>query len=398
MARSEIPIEGTRTLELTVEGDVVVEGGAGPSLWIDDESDEDPGRSIQRTDDVISLVVHDDCRLVVPPDLTVRLVRVDGDLRVSELRGALAVGKVNGDASFQRIDGTISCDTINGDARVQATRSTVSIIEVSGDTKLVECRGEVRIDQVQGDLSANDLTGGLRVLQVGGDVRLRTSFAGGTVYDVDCRGSTRIIIAGSVEQTSARFELRSLSGRIVTDVTLADVERSADVLRGRLGEGSAEVRIKSDGPITLTGREEGFDWGSMGDFFRSFGQDFSELFSTFTVGNNAEFEQRLREQAEKLRSKAEKFSQRAEKAAKRVSERAQRHAERMARQAERQAARWEAGSPGGWRHPQPPPAPPARPETVRRASREERMLVLQMLADGKISAEEAARLLEALGG
>jgi hypothetical protein len=43
------------------------------------------------------------------------------------------------------------------------------------------------------------------------------------------------------------------------------------------------------------------------------------------------------------------------------------------------------------------PAPPNPPPPRSRTTEEERLAVLRMLADGTISTEDAARLLEALG-
>ena len=71
------------------------------------------------------------------------------------------------------------------------------------------------------------------------------------------------------------------------------------------------------------------------------------------------------------------------------------------RRGERRPWHWQwgqPGTPGSWPFSPPgvpaSPTPPPRP----RATEEERLVILRLLADEKITTEEAARLLEALGG
>jgi len=109
----------------------------------------------------------------------------------------------------------------------------------------------------------------------------------------------------------------------------------------------------------------------------------AEALASLQIGE--EFRQRLNERfqegitraEERLHRAAERFQQRARETAARLEEQAQRAAERARRTAER-AQRTEEAAPA-------PPAP------------EEQRLVLEMLREGRLTVEQAARLLEALG-
>ncbi|HEX5414461.1 MAG TPA: hypothetical protein VFZ25_02270 [Chloroflexota bacterium] len=461
MARHEIALDGARGLEIVVQGDFVLAGNDQPNALLDDDSDEFAPLPLERRDDVIRIEVPGDGRLTVPRGLAVRIARVDGDLRAVDLGAELQVAQVNGDATFQHIDGPVICQavmgdcrvreiegeftasriagdldvdrvrgpvqltesvdgdldladiaddvavgavhgdltvqgcgalragSISGDGRVQNARGEVNLERLSGDAKIEDCQGPVEIEHVDGDLSAANVSAGLSVSNVAGDARLTTGFAPGATFKLRVHGSARLAVMGEPGQVSARFDLHTRSGRIANDLPLENADRTPNRLQGLLGDGSASVRIESDGPITLTGREGGFDWGSMGNVFGDFSKDFATAFGAF---GGPEFEGRIREHAEK-------FGRQAEEVARKASERAQRHAERMAREAERQGQRWGTG-PGNWWRPPTPPQPPSRPTPPRgprAGSSEERMLILRMLSDGRITAEEAARLLDALG-
>lgn len=102
------------------------------------------------------------------------------------------------------------------------------------------------------------------------------------------------------------------------------------------------------------------------------------------------------------RRAAEHAEARARSVAEKVAHHAEKHAERAARHVERAAHRAERGvKRGRWwftEHMDEWAAPRAtRPEPPR-ASEAERLAIMQMLRDGKVSVEQAATLLDALGG
>ncbi len=123
----------------------------------------------------------------------------------------------------------------------------------------------------------------------------------------------------------------------------------------------------------------------MKDFAKDFGKDFNPLPADFS---------------ERISRKVEKATQKVHEHVEEASRRAQKHAEQAARRAERQTRghnvranvsigrwNWDIASKGT------PPAPPSEPVTD-----EERMTILKMLQQKKISAEDAEKLLSALDG
>jgi hypothetical protein len=155
-------------------------------------------------------------------------------------------------------------------------------------------------------------------------------------------------------------------------------------VRDREKEGDFDFDFDFDLDFDMNTGAFASDWAAFG---QRFGKDFGERLA-----------QRAREAAERAASKVQaKAERKAERAARRAEERArqaERHAEAHARRAEQ---RWGAdfGPRRAWRveRPPAPPEPPREP-----VSDEERLAILRMLEEKKITVEQAEQLLAALSG
>lgn len=362
----------------------------------------------------------------------VSLDRAGGDARVEQISGPVMVaGPVSGDAALAGINGPttihevagdlnliecqgVSIESIAGDLTAKDLRGSLEVDLVGGDAQIAGCDGSISLESIGGDLTARGLGAGLRAPEVRGRIRLNTAFAPGSSYDLASNGGTTILVDGDPSRVSATFELRRPDGgKIMVGLPLADPIVEPGFVGGRLGAGEAMVRVTSRGSLRLEtpgASSTGFDremFDEIGEAFRgAFG-----AFSGFGWGDpdrdpEERGQRRARRAEEKVQEAAQRMAQEAERQARKAAERAQRHIERAARQAERHAGNWrwfgrpiDAGP--GWINPFPPgrpgpprpPAPPSRPP----ASEEERLAILNMLAAGTITADDAARLLEAIG-
>jgi hypothetical protein len=334
--------------------------------------------------------------------------RVAGDLAVASVNGPLAVAAVQGDANVVECD-VVQFESVAGDLSVKDLRGEIHVHRVGGDSKISSCAGPVNLEAVGGDLTARDLRGGITAPAVGGRARLNTIFAPGQTYLVDAGGSATVLIEGDPSTLSATFELRRHDGAdVVVAFPLEDPVVEPGYIRGRVGAGEATVRVTSRGSLRIgrSGQEsQGFE-GFFEGIFDDLGESLRGAFSGFGWSGPGGWAE---EHAERFASRAE---QRAQEAAQRVAEDAERRARRVSERAQRQAeraARHFGHSFGGWRWSGQPfqpgpfwpssPTPPSRPAPSPRprATEEERLAILNMLAAGTINAEEAARLLEALG-
>ncbi len=108
--------------------------------------------------------------------------------------------------------------------------------------------------------------------------------------------------------------------------------------------------------------------------------------------DSEEFKAKMDKVGEKARRVAEKVELKAEGIAERARQQAERNAERARMRADQAERRWQRAS-GQRSTPSPAPAPTPTPGDDKR---EERLSILRMVEEGKITADEAAKLLSAL--
>jgi hypothetical protein len=272
--------------------------------------------------------------------------------------------------------------------------------EVMGDLSARGVEGVLSVRQANGNLTASYLEGGLQA-DIVGDCTLKTDFTPGCEYTFKTGGNATLKFP---TQTNAHFNVTA-GGNINHNVDWAEIsEMTESVLKARVGEAdedAAQVRLEAIGDVTLRGKSEDkafvFAWSTDEDMGIELESMAEELERNIEV-HMARMEAKLKDiDYEAIRLKAEK-------AAEKVRLKALRAAEHARLKAERAERRWERLSPSPPRPPRPPrahgrgratspPPPPAPP-----VSSDERMIVLRMVQEGKISPDEAARLLEAMEG
>jgi len=142
-----------------------------------------------------------------------------------------------------------------------------------------------------------------------------------------------------------------------------------------LGDGSAKISLSAGGDVRVSNREDA------GEFAQEFG-NFAGMNFDFSG-----FGERISRQVERVTARATK---RAEEAVRRAERTAERHARRG--RVGLEIGRWNWDLKGAPKPPT-PPVPPTEP-----VSDDERMSILKMLAEKKITAEQAEQLLSALEG
>ncbi len=420
------------TLELSdVSGDVRIEEIRGPVQLARVEGD----LKIQRIDGPVSVETATsdlDVRQINGPftcdhvggDATIEGIAgplnltgaVGGDVAIAEIGGPTSIGEVGGDLNVVNCQ-SVSVRTVSGDLTAKDLRGDFRANQVAGDAQIAGCDGPVDLEVVNGDLTARALPGGIHAPRVNGRIRLSTSLSPDRTYDLVGRGAVTVLIEGDPTQVSATFELRrSGGGRIDIGLPLEDPIVEPGFVRGRIGAGAASVRISSEGALRVEARGQGSTGfnGFMEAMFDEIGEEFRGAFGSFSGfgwggpgrGPEERGQRRGRRAEEKLQEAAQRVAEEAERHARHAAERAQRQVERAARQAERHAGNWRwFGRPidvgPGWINPMGPPRPvpprPPAPPPRPRATEDERLTILNMLAAGTIGPEDAARLLEALG-
>jgi DUF4097 and DUF4098 domain-containing protein YvlB len=385
--------EVSNTPHLTIEchGDLDISGGREGEVAIKAYgTDED--LEIQREGEHLTITSHARCKVGCPRGTTLTLQAVHGDARVRRVAGPIAAKAIHGDTVLKEVGPTTINDAM-GDVRARSVSGELRLDQVAGDLGVRGVEGLLSCGSVGGDLSAVSLQGGLEA-SVGGDASLKTDFVPGSNYALTTGGSAAIKFPAD---TNATVQVTA-AGDIQHKVEWAELTEDAGMLSGRVGEAKAAVTVTAGSDVSLQSRSDsaafttsfGLEDDTLELELESVAEEIERNIQSHMARLNAHLEAKLSSiDHEAIRRKAERAAEKARRRAEHAAERARLKAERAQRRWERMGARQPARPAPG--------RPPAR-RSVEPITEDERMVILRMVQEGKISADEAARLLEAMEG
>ena len=389
----------------SIPGDLRVAGWERAEIMVKTDGD---ALEISAATDPIVISCDEDLILYVPRGANVKVENVAGDTILQALTGPVSLGPVAGDLTMNDL-GPVSLETISGDASLRNIGALNAGI-IGGDFTLRGGHGICAVDKVGGDGSVRDVDGMLTIDSVGSDLYVRnihgavTVKAGadvafyvsplpGQIYDVTAGDD---LIVRLSPETSVKLHLNASSpDSIQVDfpgVKLPEDCTSCEVILGEQKEGMAEMLLTASGDLLVTCRAD--QWESAADFdsgdwrippippIPPLPPDFSERIN-----------RRVQASMEQAHVHLEAASRRTEAKV----QAAMRRAEMKARAAEvrvRRGAQFNVNV-GRWNWDLSPKGPVATEDAV---SDDERLIILRMLQEKKISLTEAEKLLAALEG
>ena len=416
MQQNTVPIDPNANVNVqTVHGDLRVAGWDRNELMVKTDGSQ---LNLASTTDPISIACDEDVILYLPRTVKLKIEKVSGDASLQALTGPVTLGPIAGDLTVKDL-GPITLSTVSGDASLNNI-GVLNAESISGDFALRGSHGACVVDTIGGDASIRDIDGMLAIENVGSDLYVRNvrgavnARAGADValYLQPLAGCTYDISAGDdlilrlSPDSNAKLHLTGGSSDSV-HVDFPGVEVPEDCLGceaiiGQVTENMAEMLLTAGDDLLVTSQAD--SWESAADFgvgmrdgnewgippFAGLPEDFSERIN-----------RRVQAAMERAQSHLDAANQRAEATGHRASiriEAAMRRAEAKARAAEVRARRGQANlhvGVGRWNWDINPQGPAQASAPV---SNDERLAVLKMLQEKKISVEQAEKLLAALEG
>jgi hypothetical protein len=418
MHKQVFDVSDSPKVTITTTGGLVLKGSGLPEVAVKTDSQDD----LDVTANGEEISIHSRSNLVVslPRGSSVLVENVHRQAVIKGIEGPLKIGEVRGSCVLKDT-GQVDIDHIHGDLAAKRIEGSLSLRLVNGNVSVRRIDKDFRVgDQIHGNLVLDDVDGSIEAV-VNGNASLRIDPATGENYSIKARGN---IVGRLPEDASVDIEIVRAS-RIRVDFKSTDVSKTVEAPHTlTIGDGDAKMRLEAGGRVLLQQRAP--DWEMMGSFDTDFdaertaeeiGRHVTEQVEAQVEMIESQLEEQLNhlaaslgasglspEVSERIARKAREASARAtartqEKMARaqekmqRKLEAAQRKIEQRTRTAERKAQARESRSWGpGWAK-SGTSAPVSDPVTE-----EERLLILQMLSEKKISLEEADKLLEALEG
>ncbi len=395
----------------TIQGNLQLKGWDRPEVSVKAQPDD---LNLEEQDDVVRLSCQGDCTVRLPTGATVRVGRVQGEARFKYLDDALQIDQVAGDLTLHNIS-EVRVQSVNGALYARNIAGLFSAEHVAGNVSARNVEGRCQLPKVDGNLDLRGVEDSLQTA-CSGNARLRFYILDGESYTVEAGGNLNVEIPADA---NLNIKLNSVGESIRLQLPGHTQNLSTSSHELTLGDGGTVLQLKAGGSISLeAGLVGGFrrdeetdmdeDFGNFVDLsaqisqqveaqMRAVTRQINEQLTNLTasmnqIGFSDEQRQRILEQArrnsERVAERAQEQARRAQEKLERKLEAARRRSEMKARHAERRSRRSFNVDIGV------EPAEPAS-EPV---SDEERLTILRMLEQKKISMEEAEALLDALEG
>ena len=347
-----------------IGGDLSVVGWDGEDVLIKADEDE---LTLNQNGNEILLSCSDDLSLRIPKNASLLIQTIGGDAALRGVMGNLELKEVNGDLSIREA-GPVTIDTVESDFSLRGAKGDLYVKNANGDISIRDVEGNIMLESVADDLALRGGRGNIKV-NVGEDVVVYLEPKADGSYSITAGDDILLVL-----KPNANVSLTMQGDEI--DVDWPGVENQEDVTDRVLvlGDGSAKITLSAGGDIRVTND------ANAGNSAEEFGNFAGLNFDWSGFG-------------EMISRKVERATGQAARRAEEAARRAERHAERHAR-------RWKGNvKVGRWnwdlnsQNIPTPPSPPSEP-----VADEERMAILKMLAEKKITAEQAEQLLNSLEG
>lgn len=350
----------------SVGGDISVVGWDGNEILLKADDDE---LTLNQNGEEVRFSCEDDMSLRVPKGSTLSFASIRGDAAVRGVNGDIEIKEIHGDLSMRDV-GSVSIGSIESDLSLRAAHGNLYVKNAHGDISVRDVEGNVNIESVSDDLALRGARGNIKV-NVGEDVVVYLEPRDDGDYLVTAGDDILLVMPSHANATV------TMQGDQI-DVQWPGVDQDSETTERvvTLGSGAAKIVLSAGGDIRLTNQANAAE--SADEFGNFAGLNFD--WSGF---------------GERISRQVEQATQRAAKRAEETARRAERHAERQVR---RWGGKVNFGPGPSWDFglkgmPSPPGVPKSEP-----VADEERMAILKMLQEKKITAEQAEQLLRALEG
>ena len=419
MSKQFVTTSATPHITIRVSGDLSLKGQDSAEVVAKSDNPEDV--TLEASQDQVVIHSSGDCVVRVPRQAYVQVESVGGDASIKAVDGELTIDNVSGDLVLRNV-GETRLTRVSGSLSAKNVDGTLEIETVSGDTAVRGVQDDFTVSgSCQGNLNLRDVGGSARAI-ASGNITLYLDPAPGHTYEFTSRGN---VFCRLSEDASVEISVPKASQ---VRVDLPGIHASAPVQSPyalTLGEGDAHLSLSADGNVVLDTHApdievEDFDV-ELGPEVEGMAEAVSQQISQQVESQVRMIEDQLNSQlsglsmrmsaaglsAEQARRIEERARETGERAASRAQEKMRRAQEKMEqkmaamqrkmemRNRQREHLHRQGRSSWSFNIPTPPVPPAPMGEPV---SEDERLMILRMLEQKKISMEEAEQLLSALEG
>ena len=300
--------------------------------------------------------------------------KVGGNFAVRKATGSVTVEKVGGNLVLEDV-GSFTCEKIGGSCFSRNIQGDLTLEKAGGSVKAQNIGGVIRISRLGGSFIAKDVTVG-EDIRAGGDILIKNFEIG--KKDLSFKAGGCIHLEFGDDFGGCAFSMHSGVHQIRIALGNDDLSIGEESYDYQMGNTDRIVEMAAGGDISLTGiSDPGEDVvGDLSDFFDFEKSPFSEM-----IRDRIDYATRKAEA--KVRAAQIRLDQMQDRLEKKRFPKI--HTDFEAIMGKLSPER-----------PEPPMPPVSRPAGRKGASDEERLMILKMLQDKKITVDDAEKLFIAL--
>jgi ElaB/YqjD/DUF883 family membrane-anchored ribosome-binding protein len=377
--------------------------------------------SLQQDGDQVFIRPQSNCDVRVPHGTTLQVPFAHSDATIKGVSGGMTIQHAESSVNLRDV-GPTTVDFVSKDLNTRNVAGDLTARHVERHANIRGVIGDFSTDYIGGHLNLRGAGGGVSA-QVHGAANMRLEPQAGHTYTLEAHGPVTCRFPPKPD-----IEL-NVNGYGPVTIKVGEVSEASQELSKTFtfGEGTATLELTAYGPLSILEsrtdyQDAGFEFdfdpdedygGEMGDLTSQITEQVSEQLESQMEMLESELESQVEnlssligsaklsdEQAERIRRRTQEKMAQAHEKIRRAQEKAARKIEHARLRAERKARKSAQHDRHGdrdftWRFKTRHRA--AEPE-IEPVSDQERMMILNMLAEKKITAEEAETLLDALEG
>lgn len=386
MKQQTIPVNAKiKVLLSAVPGDLQIVGWERSELMVK----TDGGRLDQSgSGEAVEISCDANLILYVPREASLTIKTIGGDADLRALSGLTKITNVGGDLSLRNV-GPMDIANVGGDLSLRGSLGDFFAKNIGADASLRDVQGSINIDRVGSDLYLRGARGDVAI-KAGSDAVLYLQPKTAVKYVINAGSDVLLRLPA---QLDAELILQGGSPESIrVDLPDIDAFQEENIRTLVIGSGLAKISVIAGHEVVVTSRAD--EWESMAEFD---GYAREENYSPGEIpGLPSDLHERITRKVQEATLRASEKSIRAQERAQARADSAIRRAEGKMRAHDR---RMKAGGvifrregTGSDR------SVSAMPPADQPISDEERLTILRMLQEKKISLDDAEKLLSALEG
>jgi hypothetical protein len=378
---------------------------------------------LEEVEDGIRLSCRSDCVLRVPREASLQVSKVFGGIRMKYLDRQLKIDQVDGSVGLRHV-GEVHIGSIKGDLLAKEVLDSLQVDEVLGNAVVREVQGNCTIQHVVGNLDMREVCGDITAA-AGGHASVEIALLSGKSYQISSGGHLNCQVP---EDANLKASLSSRAESIRVKLNGKEITYCQPAYELTLGTGEVSMQLSAGGKLLFSSHEA--DWEEIGDLDAVLNDEFTRISDELTKQIEAQIEAQVemlnghlekiteniakiglsQKETERLVRKGRESSEQAAARTQQKMHRAQEKLERKLADAQRKVEMkakmaktighdhkphtWDFE----WKSPTRPPSPASQDLTNEPVADEERLVILHMLEQKKITLAEAEILLAALEG